>query len=98
MGKTFNMGSGFEVSMQEVFDTLCDIAGSHPGVALDAQRVRPETSEVERLLSDSSRISEVFGWQPKYADHNGLRRGLEATYEWFARSSFDGYSAKKYVV
>jgi len=98
VGQTFNMGSGFEVSMREVFDTLCEIAGNHPEVVLDEERVRPAASEVERLLSDSSRISAGFGWQPKYADHEGLRRGLEATYEWFARSAPVGYSAKKYVV
>ena len=98
VGQTFNMGSGFEVSMRQVFDTLCEIAGSFPEVALDAERVRPEASEVERLLSDSSKISETFGWEPKYGHQKGLRRGLEATYEWFAGASFGGYSAKAYVV
>lgn len=98
VGQTFNMGSGFEVSMRKVFDTLCEIAGSFPEVVLDAERVRPEVSEVERLLSDSSKILETFGWEPRYGHEKGLRRGLEATYEWLAGASFGGYSAKKYVV
>lgn len=98
VGQTFNMGSGFEVSMRQVFDTLCEIAGFTPEVLLDPERVRPEASEVERLLSDSSKISETFGWEPKYGHQEGLLQGLEATYAWFAGKPFGGYSAMKYVV
>ena len=97
-GQTFNMGSGFEVSMQEVFETLCSIAGRSPRVAVDARRVRPELSEVERLWSDSSRIFEVFSWAPTRVGLDGLRSGLEATYEWFARHPGTGYSSADYVV
>lgn len=98
VGETFNMGSGFEVSMQEVFETLCDIAGVHPVVAVDEARIRPRSSEVERLWSDSSKMSSVFGWKPTFARNEGLRRGLDATYEWLRRSSMSGYNAKHYVV
>lgn len=97
-GQTFNMGSGFEVSMGAVVEELCKIAGKSPGVVLDDRRVRPEQSEVHRLVSDSSKMFEFFSWVPEYAEMEGLRRGLEATYQWFTRSRSAGYDPNQYVV
>ena len=98
VGEVFNLGSGFEVSMRGVFDVLCDISGQNPTLTVDPERVRPPASEVERLWSDSSKIAEVFGWEPGYGSLEGLRRGLETTYQWFKSSSGDGYSSQSYVV
>ena len=98
VGEVFNMGSGFEVSMQRVFDVLCDISGQNPSLTVDTERVRPAASEVERLWSESSKIAEVFGWEPDHGGLEGLHRGLETTYQWFKRSSGDGYSPQSYVV
>lgn len=98
VGETFNMGSGYEVSMRHVFDTLCDIAGRNPSVVTDAERLRPGASEVKRLWSNSSKMTDVFGWSPAHPGEDGLRRGLEATYEWFKSSPSGGYSPTRYVV
>ena len=45
--------------------------------------MRPEKSEVERLLADASKAKRIANWSPAYAGREGLRRGLEATAEWF---------------
>lgn len=97
-GRTFNMGSGFEVSMQEVFELLCDIGGHEPDLVIDDRRLRPEGSEVERLWSDSSEMSKAFGWAPTYARVEGLRRGLEETFHWFRNASVPGLNPSRYVV
>ena len=99
LGEVFNMGSGFEVSMGEVVEMLCEISGRKVAVAEDPDRVRPENSEVERLWSDSSKIESAFGWKPSHAGRDGLYRGLEKTYAWFRDNSNEvGYDAKRYVV
>ena len=99
LGEVFNMGSGFEISMGEVVDMLCEISGRKVAVTEDPARVRPENSEVERLWSDSSKIESAFGWKPAHAGRDGLYRGLEKTYAWFRNNSNDaGYDAKRYVV
>lgn len=90
LGETFNMGSGFEVSMGGVVDMLSDICGLRPSIAVDRARVRPETAEVERLWSDSSKMKEVFGWEPGLAGLDGLNRGLESTVEWFREHGIQG--------
>lgn len=99
LGQTFNMGSGFEVSMGDVLHMLCEIAGHQPEIVEVSSRVRPSQSEVQRLLSDSSRMTETFGWRPKLAGDGGLRAGLEATYTWLKDNHTGaGYDAARYVV
>lgn len=99
LGEVFNMGSGFEISMGEVVDMLCEISGRKVAVTEDPARVRPENSEVERLWSDSSKIETAFGWKPAHAGLDGLYRGLDKTYAWFRDNPNEvGYDAKRYVV
>jgi len=99
LGEVFNMGSGFEISMGEVVEMLSDISGRKVVVTEDPARVRPESSEVERLWSDSSKIEGAFGWKPAHAGRDGLYRGLEKTYAWFRDNANEaGYDSKRYVV
>lgn len=87
LGETFNMGSGYEVSMRKVLEMLFEISGLRPKISSEEKRVRPGPSEVERLWSDSSKIFSTFGWAPSLQREDGLFRGLEATYEWFERAA-----------
>ena len=99
IGETFNMGSGFEVSMSEVVDMICEISGQNPTVSVDETRIRPAASEVDRLWSDSSKMTDIFGWKPDFAGKDGLYRGLEATYAWLSDNhKLPGYDASQYVV
>ena len=99
VGETFNMGSGFEVSMAEVVEMVCEISGQNPTVSLDHDRIRPAASEVERLWSDSSKMAETFGWKPEFGGKDGLHRGLEVTYAWLKdNQKLSGYDSSRYVV
>ena len=99
VGETFNMGSGFEVSMAEVVEMVCEISGQNPTVSLDHDRIRPAASEVERLWSDSSKMAATFGWKPDFGGKDGLYRGLEATYAWLKDNhKLSDYDASQYVV
>lgn len=98
-GEEYNMGSGYEVSMDEVVKMLFEITGISIPITEDGNRTRPTQSEVQRLWSDSTKFSEAFGWQPRHADLDGLYRGLEKTVQWF-RENLDrhGYDSARYVV
>lgn len=98
LGEVFNMGNGFEVSMAEVVDMISEISGRKIEVSEDADRVRPDNSEVERLWSDSSRIEKEFGWKPAHEGRDGLYSGLEKTFAWFRENySAAGYDPARYV-
>lgn len=81
-GETINIGSNFEVSMQDVFDIIKNIMNADIQIETDAQRVRPEKSEVFRLWCDNTKIRELTGFLPDY----NLQKGLELTIEWFTKA------------
>ena len=51
----------------------------------DEERVRPDSSEVERLHCSNNKLLEETSWQPNY----DLVKGLEETIEWFRDSQKD---------
>jgi len=57
--------------------------GADIEIAEDSQRLRPANSEVERLWCDNARAARLLDWLPEFGGHNGLRRGLARTIEWF---------------
>ena len=53
--------------------------GHRVTVVPDTERMRPDASEVMRLLSDSSKLRDATGWRPAVSLSDGLRR----TIGWF---------------
>lgn len=76
-GTLVQLGTGTDVSIGELFELCCKVTNSDARVVTDAQRVRPDGSEVEVLLSDPSRASEVLGWRPTHTLEDGLRQTAE---------------------
>lgn len=78
IGKAVNIGSQKEFSVGEIFEKLCALLGSPARVRMEPERVRPNNSEVMRLLCDASLLKEATGWAPLYS----LDAGLEQTVAW----------------
>lgn len=85
-GEVFNLGTGDEWSVRDVLSTISSILRVVPEIRENSSRMRPEKSEVLRLVSDNSRVRETFGWAPRFTGHEGLERGLGLTVEWFRRN------------
>jgi len=79
IGREVNVGSGREISVGDLAGTLIEMVAPGTPVVSDEQRIRPDKSEVERLLCDNSLIRSLTGWAPGVT----LERGLELTVEWF---------------
>jgi NAD dependent epimerase/dehydratase len=80
IGKTVNIGSNFEISIGDTLNLIKDIMNSDVNFVVDKQRIRPEKSEVNRLLCDNKLIFELTGFKPKY----NLEEGLKKTVDWFS--------------
>src|SRR5207237_10535416 len=52
IGKTINIGSGREISIQKLVEVIASLTGRQPRIQIDDERTRPENSEVERLLAN----------------------------------------------
>jgi NAD dependent epimerase/dehydratase len=81
VGRTFNAGTGVEISIGELVAMIARAAGREVAVVEDAERLRPPGSEVMRLVCDSSRLIEATGWKPTMS----LADGLARTAAWFGR-------------
>lgn len=79
LGRVTNVGSGREISVGELVQEIGAILGTELEVVREEERVRPTTSEVERLLCDNRRAVQELGWRPRYS----LREGLVETVAWF---------------
>ena len=84
IGETINIGSGFEISINDSVELIAELTGKALSVRLEEERIRPTGSEVERLCADASRAKTLLGWQPKITGRDGLKAGLQRTIEWFA--------------
>ena len=77
-GETFNLGCGEEITIGALADLIIDLVGKPVEIVVDDERLRPEKSEVMRLLSDNTKASQMLGWQPKV----DIRTGLGLTIDW----------------
>ncbi|MFZ3131154.1 MAG: NAD-dependent 4,6-dehydratase LegB [Desulfosporosinus sp.] len=92
VGKVINIGSNYEISIGELVGLIAEIMQVKIEILTERVRLRPEKSEVGRLWADNTRAKKLLGWEPEYAGHEGLKRGLTETINWFRNSD----NLKKY--
>ena len=80
-GQPVNTGNGSDISIGELFELLKKLTGSEAALVTDPSRVRPDKSEVFRLLADASKARDLIGWTPTHS----LEQGLNKTIEWVRR-------------
>ena len=74
-------------------NTIGKILGRELKIEIESARVRPETSEVMRLVSDNRKASTMMGWKPKV----DLETGLAATVQHIQKHP-EFYKDRGYVV
>jgi dTDP-glucose 4,6-dehydratase len=93
IGRTLNIGSGQEISISSLAKLIARLSGCDIAIQTDDARVRPVTSEVMRLVADSTLAQTLLGWRPAVSLEEGLRR----TIEWI-RHHPDGYRYDTYTI
>lgn len=78
IGEEINIGTQREISMLELTNLLIDLINPHAKIISDEQRLRPERSEVNRLLGANDKIRSLTKWEPRYS----LNEGLKETIHW----------------
>jgi NAD dependent epimerase/dehydratase len=81
-GEVVNIGSGEEWSISRTVEFLCEIVGRQVEIISDDARIRPDKSEVNRLLADNRKIVDLTGWQSEVPFRDGLKR----TVDWIDRN------------
>jgi NAD dependent epimerase/dehydratase len=86
LGEVVNLGSNFEISINETALLIGHTMGVSIEIISDEIRLRPENSEVERLWADITKAKEILDWKPTYAGRDGFQRGLAETINWFTQT------------
>jgi dTDP-glucose 4,6-dehydratase len=92
-GGTYNIATGEDASVADVVELVGDLLGRELHVESEAERLRPENSEVQQLLGDATRIRELTGWRPE----TSLRDALALVIDWMRTTDLAG-SARRYAI
>ena len=79
IGEEINIATGQEISIGQLAEELIRQINPQAVIACDEERLRPEKSEVNRLLGSNEKIKAMTGWQPRY----DLAAGLAETIAFF---------------
>ena len=93
IGQVLNVGSGKGVSIGELVRMAQRVCGVKVKVETERARVRPEKSEVLRLVCDSARVRRLTGWKPRVPLATGLRHVRD-----YLKANLDRYKTDRYVV
>lgn len=88
-----NLCTGSEISIGELGQNLIEMINPKARLSVDVERVRPEKSEVNRLIGSSDKIRKLTDWAPEFS----LRQGLESTVSWL-RENLVHYKSGHYNV
>jgi nucleoside-diphosphate-sugar epimerase len=72
-GEAFNAGSGKNISINDLYDKVCEIMG----VKVKPVHIAP-VFEPRQTLADISKAKRLLGWEPKTSLEEGLRRTINA--------------------
>jgi len=81
IGEVTNIGMNSEISIGDLAQKILDIMGEDVIIVKEEIRVRPESSEVDRLVCNNQKLVNNSTWKPQY----DLEKGLKETIKWFAQ-------------
>jgi dTDP-glucose 4,6-dehydratase len=92
-GETFNLGYGEDISIGELAEEIITLIGLPVEIVVDESRLRPEKSEVLRLVSDNKKARKILSWEPV----TSLKTGLQYTIDW-VKENLDRFQPGSYQV
>lgn len=93
IGEEINIATQNEVSIGEMAQELIKQINPSAKIICEEERLRPEKSEVQRLLGSNEKIKRLTGWAPQFT----LEEGLAQTIEFF-RDNLDKYKTGIYNI
>lgn len=93
IGEEINIATQQEISIKQLAEELIKQINPNAKIVTDDIRLRPEKSEVNRLLGSNEKIIRLTGWRPSYSFEDGLKETIE-----FIRSNLDKYKTDIYNI
>lgn len=93
IGEEINIATQQEISIGQLAEELIRQINPRARIVCDEDRLRPEKSEVNRLLGSNEKIKRLTSWQPTYT----LEQGLAETIDFF-RHNLEKYKTDIYNI
>lgn len=93
VGEEINIATQKEISIGELAKEIIRQINPNAVIVSDEKRLRPEKSEVNRLLGCNEKIRMLTGWMPQYS----LKQGIEETILWI-RENMKTYKTDIYNI
>ncbi len=93
VGEEINIATGQEISIGDLANEIISQINPEAKIVCDEDRLRPDKSEVNRLLGDNTKIRNLTNWEQKYT----FSQGIAETIEWL-RHNLDKYKTDIYNV
>jgi len=81
IGEEINIATQDEISIGRLAEEMIRQINPNAKIVCDDQRLRPDKSEVNRLLGSNEKIKKLTDWSPSYTFEEGIRE----TIEWFRK-------------
>ena len=91
VGQEINIATQREISIGELAEELIRQINPQAAIVCDEQRLRPEKSEVNRLLGCNEKIMRLTDWRPQYSFEQGIAETIT-----FLRENLDRYKTEIY--
>lgn len=83
IGEEVNIATQQEISIGELANLIMKLTNKPANIVMDEQRLRPEKSEVFRLLGSAEKLIKHTNWSPQ----TNIEKGLKETIDWFSNSN-----------
>jgi NAD dependent epimerase/dehydratase len=94
-GEEINIATQTEISVGDAAKEIISIINPEAEIVTDEERVRPNDSEVRRLLGSNAKIKKLTGWSPNYS----FKEGIRETIDWFRKpENLSRYKAQIYNI
>ncbi len=93
IGEEINIATQQEISIGQLAEELIRQINPSAKIICDEQRLRPEKSEVNRLLGCNEKIKRLTDWAPKYTFEEGLGETIK-----FLRNHMNQYKSDIYNI
>ncbi|PWL95957.1 MAG: NAD-dependent dehydratase [Lachnospiraceae bacterium] len=93
VGEEINIATQKEISIGELAEELIRQINPAAKIICDKQRLRPEKSEVNRLLGCNEKIKQLTLWRPQYSLQDGIKETIS-----FLKDNMDKYKTDLYNI
>ena len=93
VGEEINIATQNEISIGELAEELIKQINPQAKIVCDEERLRPEKSEVNRLLGSNEKIKMLTDWEPRFTFEEGLAQTID-----FIRDNLEKYKVDIYNI